>query len=101
MPPSENVSIEAAFRGKLEYDRATSERIKTADTVARLVYLLVAGIVALTLYMGRLQWTVGQHSIYVDELKKAEVRARVRTIERYLEHKDHEGFDAWLPQGDH
>lgn len=46
MSPSENDSIEAAIRGKLEYDRSTSERIKTADTIARLVYLLLGVVIA-------------------------------------------------------
>ncbi len=70
MTQRENESIDASARAKLGEDRSVSERIRTADTVARLVKLLLGLVVAATLGLAGIWYAQADTKRRLDEFDK-------------------------------
>ncbi len=70
MTPSEHESIDASARAKLGEDRSVSERIRTADTVARLVKLLLGLVVAATLGLAGIWFAQADTKRRLDEFDR-------------------------------
>ena len=104
----ESESIEAAIRGKLEYDLRTAERIERGVYFGKLIWgivVAVAGmfiaIVGLAYNAGRtsekLQTSIEANTRYINELRHAEVRNRMKVVEQWAKAKD-PAFQRWIPE---
>ncbi len=74
----ENESIEASIRGKMGLDTRASRRVELIDKVLRLGWFIIGGIVFITLWAGRLQWTVWDQGKTVDELIKLKIERNIQ-----------------------
>jgi uncharacterized protein HemX len=70
MTQRENESIDASARAKLGEDRSVSERIRTADTVARLVKLLLGIVIAATLGLAGIWYAQADAKKRLDEFDR-------------------------------
>jgi hypothetical protein len=70
MTQRENDSIDASAKAKLGEDRSVSERIRTADTVARLVYFILGLVVIATLGIAAMWRGLADNKKRLDEFDR-------------------------------
>lgn len=63
-------------------------RVDFSVRIARLFYLVIAGIIAATLWLGSLQWQVSLNKNYIDDEKHDKVQERLHDAEEAGKRRD-------------
>lgn len=95
-------------RVKRRLDQSTFERVERGIYFGKLIWGIVVAVTGLFVAVvglaynagktsEKLQTAINAHDSYITELKHAEVRNRMKTVERYIESKD-PAFQKWVPE---
>ena len=80
--------LEAIAQVKRMADERVYQYVERGAMLGKIVYGVVGAIILVTLYVGRISWTLGEHSVYIRELKESQIRNRLYNVERHLKGKD-------------